>query len=117
MGRVRSNASVRIHRKSATSFSGEETTTIAAGRVRARVKFTQETIVSADGLVTTTDGTLVFDPTSGVQKGDLIEILDGPKASTSNRYRVETIDEDLTVTGRIVALRAAVTLDKGREAS
>ena len=114
MGRVRANAAVRIHRKSATDFNGNETTTIESGRVRARVKFTQETIVSADGLVSVTDGTFVFNPSAGIQKGDLVEILDGPKASTTKRYRVESVDEDLTVTGRIVAHRAAVSLDKGR---
>jgi len=115
VGRVRTNATVRLHRRSGTDFSGNETTTIAVGRARARVKFTSETIVSPDGMVTVTDGTIVFEPSTDVRRGDLLQILDGPYESKAKRYRIESVDEDLTVTGRVVARRAAVTFDKGRE--
>lgn len=94
-----------------TTFQGNPTLTVRFSGVRIYARLSRGSLVTAEGLSISTDGVIRCHPRYEIQSGDILELF--PK--TSQRYRIEAVDEVLDGAGHLVAQRGQIVRDESWE--
>lgn len=109
---IRTNRRVTIERPAAapTGLTATSTLQVLHSDVRAWVRFSNAVIITSDGSEASSDGEMRISRAYAVQQNDVLHVLDDTR-----RFRVEGVDEILSLRGRVVGYRAFLLRDTSLE--